>query len=551
MDGSGSPSRRADVAIVDGRIVQVGECAMGARETIDAGGLVVAPGFVDLHTHLDAQSFWDPWLLDSGSHGVTTVVMGNCGFTPAPCRDVDRSRMADYLARVEGISSGGLRHRVPWNWETFPQYLGALARQASAVHRATYVGHSALRMFVMGERAHSEAATAEEIGAMSALAREALQAGAFGLSTCRRRVNRIAGDLVPPASALAGWDEMLALASALRGVDDVTLQIANEPLAGDLEARRQQDEQLLALARASGATVTWSLFAGSGQSQHRHRLSLLEQAHRLGLRMHAQVLCRRFDTLFGLRLGTPFDEAPGWPEWRALLRDEAIRQLHEPATHDRLACGVQAWEVQRGARFDWARTRPLQGTGRYGQSLAELAALAGLHPARVLLSLLRDVSPELIFATTQANENPADVLELLRHPHTLVTASDAGATPWKVADGSMQVDLLSHGVRETGEVPLETAVHWLTRRNALAVGIRDRGLIRPGLAADLIVFDPARIGSELPQVAEDSVLGPRLMQQPRGLHRTVVAGEVTWRDGEATAARPGRLLRRERARIAK
>jgi N-acyl-D-amino-acid deacylase len=543
VDGSGGPRYPADVAIRGGRIVEVGRVSGPARTTLDAEGDVVAPGFVDGHTHLDAQAFWDPLGASSCYHGVTTVVMGNCGFTLAPVRRGEHAGLAAYLARVEGLCAEGLERAVPWSWETFPEYLGVLADLPSGINRACYVGHSALRLFVMGERAHAEVASADEISRMAALTTQAVEAGAAGLSTCRRRLNRVTGDAVPPASVAASWEEVRALVHAVGRAGRGVFQLANEGFGDDLVQAEAYRSKLLELAVETGVPQTWSLFSSrKNPAHHGQWLRLLDEATQRGGQMRAQVHSRSFDILFSFLLQTPFDGLDAWRELRALPLDRQKAELRNPALRERLVEACRSAACERLRPPSWDRIHPLRDMALSSPSLAELAGARGVHPAQVMLESALEADLALLFRGTLANDLPGDVLELMKHPLTLITASDSGATPSQVADGSLQTHVLSHWVRERNALSLEEAVHELSFKPAAMWGFRDRGLLKVGWAADLVVFDPRTVEALLPEIVHDPGGSLRLEQKARGFRSLVVNGERVLSENTHSGALPGQFL---------
>jgi len=551
IDGSGLPGYRADVGVRHGTIAAIGRIRERAREVIDAEGHVVAPGFVDGHTHMDAQVFWDPLGTSSCWHGITTVVMGNCGFTLAPCAAADKHFVVRNLQRAEDIPPEAMEAGIRWTWTTFPEYLDAVAALPKGINYAGYIGHSALRTYVMGERAFAEAATEDDLARMERELRDAIRAGAIGFTTSRSPAHETP-DGRPVASRAAGWDEVRRLVGVMGELNAGLFELAGEGVdraPGD-PGLREYHVRLRDLAVETGRPVTFGLFTRRGVPDvWRRYLDLLEETARLGGRMFAQVHSRSLSALLSFKTQLPFDRLPVWAELRALPLAEQRRRLRDPDLRRRL---VETSGARDGRRPVGTEARPpdydwllvfdtVEGPHR---TVAEVARERGQHPAETMIDLALARDLDLFFLQPVANEDQDLALELMRHPRTVTTFSDSGAHVSQLMDASLQTHLLAHWVRARQAFTLPEAVRMLTLVPATLWGFADRGLVREGLVADLVVFDPDTIAAEMPEAVDDLPAGARrLVQRTRGVAATVVNGEVLLRDGKHTGALPGQLLR--------
>jgi N-acyl-D-aspartate/D-glutamate deacylase len=552
-DGSGAPVFEADVAVKDGRIVQVGAVRGAGAEEIDARGRLVTPGFVDIHTHYDGQATWDSHMQPSSWHGVTTVVMGNCGVGFAPCRSGDHDRLIRLMEGVEDIPFPVLTEGLPWTWESFPDYLDALSARRFDVDIGAQLPHAALRVFVMGERgANREPATAADIAAMAELAQSAVQAGALGFSTSRT-LNHRTSDGQPTPTLTAGEDELTGIAMGLARAGKGVLQVVSDfadPLAEFAMLRR--------MVEASGRPLSFSLTQHAKAPQAwRLLLDALSEATAEGLPMKAQVCGRPVGILFGFELTlNPFSHHPTYRAIAHLPLAERVARLGDPQV--RAALLSEATTAQQGfaaaAPRNWANMYLMGERPDYeprpSQTVAALALARNLTPEAVALDhMLSGGGRGMLYLPflNYADGSLDPSYEMLGHPDAVPGLSDGGAHVGMICDGSFPTSNLTHWTRDRTRGPrfdLEAMVRMQTRDTARAVGLYDRGMIAPGLRADINIIDYDNLTLEAPQVAYDLPAGGRrLIQRARGYVATLVAGQVTQRDGEPTGALPGRLLR--------
>jgi len=554
VDGSGGPGRRADVSVSDGRITGVGDLAgEQAQETLDAEGHVVAPGFIDGHTHMDAQVYWDPLGTCSSYHGITSVVMGNCGFTLAPSRASARELVVRNLERAEDISPAAMAAGIEWGFETYPEYMDAVDGLPKGINYSGYVGHSALRTYVMGERAFEEEASADDVEAMKRELAAGMAAGAMGFTTSRT-LNHQTSDDRPVASRLANWEEVRALVG-VAGAAGGIFEITNEDAAVESpDAQPEYFGRMEALARESGATIMF----GVGSSRHAPEswkpwMGLIDRVSNGDGRMFAQVHSRQFNVVLNFEGQLPFDGLPGWKALRERPRADQLVALRDPETRQRLvheahhgeygdAVGAEA----RKPDYDWVLVMG-DALGPHAR-VSDLARERGVDPVELMIDIALETDLGQNFLQPFANEVQEQVLALMKHPRSLVTFSDAGAHVSQISDCSIATHLLGHWVRQEQAVGLEEAVCMLTAQPAAAFGFADRGHVEAGYVADLAIFDPDTVAPEVPRIEHDLPGGARrLVQESRGFLATVVAGEVLLRNGVHTGALPGRLLRRGQA----
>ena len=550
IDGSGAPRYVADVAVKDGRIAAIGRIRDCAKRTVDAEGHVVSPGFVDGHTHMDAQIFWDRLGSCSCYHGVTSVVMGNCGFTIAPCREQDADLVFRNLERAEDISRDAMLAGIDWTWETFPEFLDTIDALPKGINYAGYIGHSALRTYVMGERAFTEPPTPDELETMCRLAKEAVTAGAIGFSTSRT-VNHVTADDRPVASRAAEWDEVRAIVNAVGETGRGIFEIAHERVGRRPDRLREYFDRLRDLAVESGVPQTWGMFSSRHAPDYwRGFVGLVDETCAAGGRMFVQVHSRPLNMLLSFKTQLPFDRWDTWREIRALPIDEQKAKLRDPDLRAKLveaakgeAPGGKVVGVEARAP-DYDHFYIMDDVSGEDRLLRDVAAERGMDPVDLMIELGLQKDFNQFFRQPAANENQDDVLELIRHPRSVVTFSDSGAHVSQIMDSSLQTHLLGHWVREKEALSLEDAVRQLTYNTATQWGMHDRGLVREGLNADLVVFDPDTVGPEMPEVVHDLPAGAkRLKQVARGIKNTIVNGEVFLEDNEHTGATAGRLFR--------
>jgi N-acyl-D-aspartate/D-glutamate deacylase len=497
---------------------------------------------------MDAQVFWNPLGTCSSWHGVTTVVMGNCGFTLAPCREAEKDLALRSLERAEDISRDAMLAGITWQWETYAEYLDAVEHTPIGINHAGYIGHSALRTYVMGERAFESAATEDDVLAMRREVESALRAGAIGFSTSRSP-NHATSDDRPVASRLADWSEVRALVDVMADLGAGVFELAMEQHA-DPASTRAYHERLADLAVDSGRPITYVCGSNpAAPDAWRVALANLDDIAARGGRAIGQVHSREFLSIIGFKVRLPFDALPAWRDVRARpLAEQAIalrdpdtrRALVDAALHGtyRSAIGAET----RPPQYDLIRILDAP-EGPY-RTVADVAAERGTTPVDVIIdeSLAHDFGR--FFAQPFANHDLSAVRALIEHPRTVVAISDSGAHVSQIIDASVPTHLLSHWVRREGAFTWEEGVRMLTFDPARIWGFADRGLVAEGFAADLVVFDPERLTPGLPDAASDLPAGAtRLVQRATGIDATIVNGRVLLRDGEPTGDLPGRVLR--------
>ena len=544
VDGTGAPPRRADVAVDGDRITEVsnGKGVGAGRRTIDADGAVVTPGFVDVHTHYDGQATWDERITPSAWHGVTTVVMSNCGVGFAPVRPADHDVLVELMEGVEDIPGTALHEGLEWDWESFPDYLDALERRRRDIDVAAQVPHGALRLFVMGERgAAREPATEEEVAEMARLAGEAVDAGALGFTTSRTRNHRTSrGDWTPTLTAAAS--ELAGIAQGLAAVDKGVLQVVS-----DFTDPREEVATVLGMAEASGRPLSISLSQVPTRPEGwRSLLDAITAANDRGLAVSAQVAARPVGILLGL--GATINPLGASPTARSLGADvEALRRDDVRAT-------ILSEMGGHSPLFPWDHVFYLGDPPDYEPppetSIAATAARTGT-PAEELVydAALADNGNGLLYVPflNYADGDLEAVRAMLTHPHAVLGLADGGAHVGTICDGSFPTTMLTHWVRDRtrGErLPLEHVVAMQTSRTAKMVGLLDRGVVAPGMRADLNVIDMEGLRLHRPTIVHDLPAGGRrFVQRADGYLHTIVAGEETYTGGEPTDALPGRLVR--------
>jgi N-acyl-D-aspartate/D-glutamate deacylase len=555
VDGSGKPRFTGDIGIKDGRIVEIGKVTTTAARTIDADGLIVSPGFIDGHTHMDAQIAWDPLGSCSCWHGVTSVVMSNCGFALAPCKPADRDWYARCLSAVEDIPTDAMAAGIDWTWETFPEYLATVERLPKAINYGMYIGHSALRMYVMGKRALSEAATEQDMATMARTVQEALKAGALGFSSSRASTH-LTPDDTPVASRLAEWEEIERIMAAMAELDDGIFQVGPDIASG--ARHRVFLDRLRQIALKYKRPIMFGVLAtrqGDNPNSWNYQTQYIDDTVAAGGRMFGQGTTRSINAIFSLKSYLPFDVLPAWRSIRALPVAEQKKRLADPAVRRELVA-AEAKMKPRDNTFqgggaattdprkpDYSNLFALKGVDWDDPTVDQLAKARGQHPVEVMIDLSL-ANENQVYVQPLVNETPDDVLGILKHPRTLATFSDSGAHVCQEMGSSLQTHLLSYWVRKRRAFTLEEAVKKLTHDNATAWEMNDRGLLREGYKADVVLFEEDRIRPQLPTVETDLPGGARrLVQKAEGIRATLVNGAVAFENGEATGAYAGRVLK--------
>lgn len=550
VDGTGAPARSADVAIDNGMITEVGAVTEHGRREIQADGALVTPGWVDIHTHYDGQVTWDGELAPSSHHGVTTVMMGNCGVGFAPVRPGDEGFLIELMEGVEDIPGTALHEGIDWKWETFPEYLDALETKPRTIDVGTQLPHAAVRAYVLGQRAHEYDVTAEEIAEMAAITRAALAAGAFGFSSSRTFLHTSKYGLVPGTSSTP--DEVIAIAEAVRDSGHGVFQYVSDDLGTG------GDEPWLNTLKEMGCPTTYTLAQTPAQPDaYRGALAEALRATAAGASVTPQVPVRPTGMLYGLQSSFhPFIAHPSFRPHRddtladkvALLRDPAFRSVllgEAPDSGSPLAAYLAtAWKqiYRLGDPPDYEP--PAEA------SADSIAEREGRSPAEVVIDWLTENNGQSFLFSPLGNyvANDHEALrEMLTHPATIPGASDGGAHCGLICDASFPTYLLTHWARDRSrgpKLPVEHVVALQTSRTAAAYRMNDRGRIAPGLIADINVIDFDRLHLHAPRMAFDLPAGGRrLLQNVDGYLHTIKSGEITFTDGHPTGARPGKVLR--------
>ena len=555
VDGSGEKRFSADIGIKDGVIAEIGRITAPAARTIDADGLIVSPGFIDGHTHMDAQVAWDPLGSCSCWHGVTSVVMSNCGFALAPCKPEDRDLYARCLSAVEDIPTEAMAAGIDWTWETFPEYLATVERLPKAINYGMYIGHSALRMYAMGKRAFTEKATEDEMVRMADLVKEALKAGAMGFSSSRASTH-VTPDNTPVASRIAEWEEIDRIVAAMAELDAGIFQVGPDIASG--AAHRAFLARLREVALAYKRPIMFGVLAtkqGDDPTGWAYQTRYIDETVAAGGRMFGQGTTRSINAIFSLKSYLPFDVLPAWRKVRDLPMDEQKRRLADPEVRRELVAAEERMKprdnvFQGGGaattdprKPDYSNLYALNGVDWDDPTVEQLAKARGKHPVEVMIDLSL-ANENQVYVQPLVNETPDDVLGILKHDRTLATFSDSGAHVAQEMGSSLQTHLLSYWVRKRRAFTLEEAVKKITRDNAVAWDMTDRGLVREGFRADLNLFEEDRIRPSLPTVERDLPGGARrLVQKAEGIKATLVNGAVAFESGEATGAYAGTVLK--------
>lgn len=562
VDGTGGPKFTGDVAFTDGRITGVGKDLGLSRRTIDADGLLVCPGWVDVHTHYDGQVTWDPQLAPSLWHGVSTVVMGNCGVGFAPAAPERHEWLIGLMEGVEDIPGASLVQGIPWGWETFPEYLDVISAMPRTLDVGTQITHGALRAYVMGERgAKNQPATADDIAKMAALTREAILAGALGFSTSRTAIH-VAIDGEPVPGTYASEAELQAIARAIKQTGRGLLEWVPAGVGGeDLPALPAEVELMHRVAKASGCPITFLLAQHNADpNQWREEIRICEEAAKDGAKIVPQVFARPVCTLFSVQGDNPFQYFPSFAPLKNLPLAEKVAALRNPDFKRRLLSeddpNTTGMSLIYKMDILWERTYPmgypLSYTPDKSNSIAAIARREGHNPREVAYDLMleHDGRAFLMYAAAGYAEGTENAMHaMLRHPLTALGGSDAGAHVRVICDASMPTYMLTHWVRGHAEgdpfhLPLEFVVRKLTRDGARLFGMYDRGTLEPGMKADINLIDFSALTLNHPEMVNDLPAGmPRLMQTAKGYVATFVSGEAVQENGRETGARPGKIVR--------
>lgn len=552
-DGSGAPGFRGNVAVEGGKIVGVGKVSGPAKETINVDGLAVSPGFVDVHTHYDAQVFWDSLLTSSCWHGVTTTVMGNCGLTFAPCKPKDRELLMQVFSRVEGLSMEVLQKGLPWDWTTFPEYIDAVERQHPALNLIPLMGHSAIRTYVMGQDAFAREAEPRELEQMKDLVRVGMRAGACGLSVSRSPA-QVGSQGEPMPGKVASHAELIALCDTVAEFKRGFFEINPKILIIDKdEKEREEDwEMLRSIAQRTKLPTTWAgvLQQWDQPGLWQEMLHKTDQALKEGLPIYPQVSCRAIMFRFTLEnIATLFDDLPHWKKVnfeplekrKQMFRDPEVRKgLRYDVIDDTLPrVFSKRWDLMYVQDAKLEKNKKLEK-----KSIAEIARVMEKDVFDAFLDLALEEDLKTGFITPLINGEEEAVREIINHPASLVSLSDGGAHVQYICDTGYPSHLLGYWVREKQAMSMEKAIQVLASTPARVMGLHDRGAIAPGKAADLVVFDPARIRAFDATTVHDLPGGnPRLFQRAEGIHHTIVNGVPLTKNGEHVGSYPGRLLR--------
>ncbi len=563
VDGTGSAARHADVAIDGyGTVAEIGPDVGRGAEEIDAGGRLVTPGWVDVHTHYDGQATWDPELSPSSWHGVTTTVFGNCGVGFAPARPEQRDWLIQLMEGVEDIPGAALTEGIDWQWESFPQYLDALDRMPRVMDIATHVPHGSVRAYVMGDRgARNEPATTDDLAQMAAIVEDGMRAGALGFSSSRTKLH-LAKDGEPVPGTFAGADEMMALGRAVAAAGGGVFEVASDIGLGGLEGQFGGDiDWMRRLATELGLTVTYALTQSDLHPDQWRELLELSSAPISGSgRVMAQVAGRPGGLLFGWETSLhPFKMHPTYMRLAEVPVDQRLAELRRPDVRAAILSETTRFtgRFNHDVAHGFHKMYPLGENPEYepdqSQCVEALAAAEGKDPYEFCYDVLCSNNGRglLYFPLTDYAQRSLDpTYERLIHDGAFLSLSDGGAHCRLICDASTPTYMLTHWTRDRTRGPrisLEAAVKLQTNDTAAIYGLGDRGTLEVGKKGDLNIIDYDALRLEPPRMVYDLPTGaPRLLQTPHGYAATVVSGQVTWRDGEPTGARPGVLVRGRR-----
>ena len=558
VDGTGQPSFSGDVAVTDGRISGVGADLGQARRSLKADGLVVTPGWVDVHTHYDGQVSWDPLLTQSLWHGVSTVVMGNCGVGFAPVVPERREELMAMMESVEDIPRQSLFAGIDWQWETFPEYLDALSAIPRTLDIGTQIPHVPVRLYVMGERgASKEPATSEDITQMAAIVRTAIEAGALGFSTSRTMVHATP-EGVPIPGTFATPEELFGISRGIAQAGRGLMEVVSDAVGGkNLDSELSWMHEIA----ANGCPVTFLLAQTNPRPQvWRELLQRCEASTRSGARIIPQVFARPVTILFSFQGENPFQYLPSYAPLKDLPHAEKMQALRNPDMRRRLLSEQDPNSAGMSVLYQlsstWQKTFPMGQSLNYfpdaDNNVAAIAAARGCDPREAMYDLLLedDGKAFLMYAVAgYAESNRGALHEMLTHPMTVMGGSDAGAHMRTICDGSAQTFMLTNWVRDSAEgnpyhLPLEFVVKKQSHDTARLFGMHDRGTLELGMKADLNLIDLNALQIGTPEMVYDLPAGmPRLMQTAQGYVAGLVSGEVVQENGEATDARPGKVVR--------
>ena len=545
IDGTGSPAFTADIAVEDDRIVEIGKVEDKGKREIDADGQIVTPGFVDIHTHLDAQLAWDPIASSSCWHGVTSVVLGNCGVTFAPVSKGGATVLAEMMESVEDIPAESILNGLSWNWSSYGEYLDEVENLPKGVNVGGMVGHCAVRLAAMGERSIDETpATLEDIEAMVPMVKEAMDAGALGFSTSRTFLHKVPdGRFVPGTHAEA--EELLAFAEVMAQYKGTVFEAAAK-LGG--KDSREEIKMYGDISRLAGCPVTFGLTQVDIAPQlHLQVLDYVEEENALGADLHPQTTSKHIGVLLGLSARTPFDRAEGWAEMTDLPLEEKIVRLSNPETREMLIKAAE--ERLEGLPLDWGKfyalpDDPVRHDLRPEESVAAKAEKRGVSIPEQWIDEALELEGKRLFIFPVLNQQMEAAAEMLTRPYVTLGLADAGAHSKQIMDASQPTFFLTHWIREKGMFSLEEGIRRMTSDTADLFGIQNRGRLKQGSFADINIIDFDGMSLEYPEIVNDFPGGAgRFIQRSTGYSKTIVNGEVFMQDGEHSGVLNGKMLR--------
>jgi len=545
VDGTGSPAFTADIAVEDDRIVEIGKVEGKGKREIDADGQIVTPGFVDIHTHLDAQLAWDPIASSSCWHGVTSVVLGNCGVTFAPVSKGGATVLAEMMESVEDIPAESILNGLSWNWSSYGEYLDEVANLPKGVNVGGMVGHCAVRLAAMGERSIDETpATREDIEAMLPMVKEAMDAGALGFSTSRTFLHKVPdGRFVPGTHATA--EELLAFAEVMAQYKGTVFEAAAK-LGG--KDSREEIKMYGDISRLAGCPVTFGLTQVDIAPQlHLQILDYVEEENELGADLHPQTTSKHIGVLLGLSARTPFDRAEGWAEMTDLPLEEKIARMSNSETREMLIKAAE--ERLESLPLDWGKfyalpDDPVRHDLRPEESVAAKAEKRGVSIPEQWIDEALELEGKRLFIFPVLNQQMEAAAEMLTRPYVTLGLADAGAHSKQIMDASQPTFFLTHWIREKGMFSLEEGIRRMTSDTADLFGIQNRGRLKQGSFADINIIDFDGMSLEYPEIVNDFPGGAgRFIQRSTGYSKTIVNGEVFMQDGEHSGALNGKMLR--------